>query len=170
MVRVYERTTFERGDFIGILESFRQQVKLCRFIKFMIKTEQPTRYDKSVDANCTKDEYVLSSYGGYPNEYALEQLWEKLPEAVEGKPLRLAFMLKAFDFPNPFRFYMNRLTDVTGVSGTGRVLNGVILPSRKVVLEWKSPYQTIGIYDNFEQFMKIHVESHPDSNEVVFID
>lgn len=136
----------------------------------MIKTEQPTRYDKSVDANVTKAEYVLSNFGGLPNEYALELQWEDLPSPMDGKPTRVVWMLKSWLHKTPARFFMNRLTDVTGVSGTGRVVNGVIMPSGKVLLEWQSPHQTIGIYDNFEQFLTIHVESHPDSNEVVFID
>lgn len=138
----------------------------------MFKTEQPTKYDKSVDANCTLDEYIVSTYGGLPNEYLLEKQWNELPEAIEGKPLRVIWTAKHVNVlpRNPVRFYMNRLSDVTGVSGTGRVLNGVILPSGKVILEWKSPHQTVGIYDDFKQFLTIHVESHPDCNEVVFID
>jgi hypothetical protein len=138
----------------------------------IVKTEQPTKYDKSVDANCTLDEYISSAYCSLPNESMLEEQWNAMPEAIEGKPLRLIWTGKHISvYPSkPVRFYMNRLTDVTGVSGTGRVVNGVILPSGKVVLEWKSPHQTIGIYDNFKQFLAIHVDSHPDSNEVVFID
>lgn len=142
--------------------------------KIMIKTEQLTKYDKSVDMNCTLGEFIVSNYGGLPNESMLEEEWNKLPAAIEGKSLRHLINCKSVTPLNPIRFYMNRLTDVTGVSGTGvsgtgRVVNGVIMPSGKVVLEWKSP-QTIGIYDNFQQFLTIHVESHPDSNEVVFID
>ena len=139
----------------------------------MIKTEQPTKYDASVDANCTKDEYITGNYGGLPNESLLEEQWNALPDAIDGKPLRVRWMLRfplTVSMQQPARFYMNRLSDVTGVSGTGRVVNGVIMPSGKVVLEWKSPHQTIGIYDNFKQFLTIHVESHPDANEVIFID
>ena len=136
----------------------------------MIKTEQPTKYDKSVDANVTKEEYVLSNYGSFPNEYGLELQWHDLPAPLEGKSTRVVWMLKNWQHKTPARFYMNRLSDVTGVSGTGRVVSGVIMPSGKVLLEWQSPHQTIGIYDNIQQFLTIHVESHPDSNEVVFID
>ena len=138
----------------------------------MIKTEKITKFDKSVDANCTLDEYISSNYGGLPNEWALEEQWNELPAAIEGKPVRTLWTGKFKIFPqdSPVRFYMNRMTDVTGVSGTGKVLSGVILPSGKVVIEWIKPYQNLGIYENIQQFLTIHVDCHPDSNEVVFID
>lgn len=68
------------------------------------------------------------------------------------------------------RFYLNRKTDQTGVSGIGHVLEGVELESGKVVVAWRSPHKTMGIYDSLEQFKTIHVDCHPDSNEVVWLD
>lgn len=68
------------------------------------------------------------------------------------------------------RFYMERLTDQTGVSGTGKVLEGALLESGKVIVEWRSPHKTMGIYNSFEEFKTIHVDCHPDMNRVYFID
>lgn len=68
------------------------------------------------------------------------------------------------------RFILNRKTDQTGVSGTGNVLEGVILASGKVVAEWRSPHKTMGIYDSINQFKTIHVDCHPDMNEIIFYD
>lgn len=136
----------------------------------MIKTLQETRYEQGIDCNTTKENYISGHLSALPNVNQLAEMWENLPPAVPDKPLRCLKNEGVFMMTEPQRFFMNRLSDVTGVSGIGRVLNGVIMPSGKVVLEWKQPHQTIGIYDNFKQFLTIHVESHPDSNEVVFID
>ena len=136
----------------------------------MIRTEQETRYEERIDANCTLQNFISGHLCALPNVGHLEELWNELPPPIEGKPLRCLLNEGALLYEEPQRFFMNRLSDVTGVSGTGRVVNGVILPSGKVVLEWKHPHQTIGIYDNFQQFIIIHVESHPDANEVIFID
>lgn len=74
----------------------------------------------------------------------------------EGEPMR--------------RFYLNRLKDETGVSRTGRVLEGCVTQSGKVFVEWRPPHSTIGIYNSFEEFKTIHVDCHPSCNQVVFID
>lgn len=66
------------------------------------------------------------------------------------------------------RFKLLRLRDDTGVSGTGYVLHGVILPSGRVVIEWREPDQTIGVYDNIDQFIRIHVNSHEASSYVEY--
>jgi hypothetical protein len=74
----------------------------------------------------------------------------------QGKPMR--------------RFYLSRIKDETGVSRTGRVLEGVLTQSGKVVTEWRPPHSTIGIYNSMEEFMLIHVDCHPSCNEVVWLD
>lgn len=68
------------------------------------------------------------------------------------------------------RFYLNRMEDQTGVSRTGRVLEGVLTQSGKVFVEWRPPHSTMGIYNSFEEFKIIHVDCHPSCNEVVWID
>lgn len=74
----------------------------------------------------------------------------------EGKPFR--------------RFFLRRLKDETGVSRTGRVLEGVLTQAGKVFVEWRPPHSTMGIYSSFEEFKTIHVDCHPSCNEVVWID
>jgi hypothetical protein len=74
-------------------------------------------------------------------------------------------MLKTFR-----RFYLNRWIDETGVSKTGRVLEGVITPSNRTIVEWRFPFNSIGIYNSFEEFKRIHVDSHPQCSTVVWID
>ena len=68
------------------------------------------------------------------------------------------------------RFYLNRLKDETGISRTGRVLEGVITQSGRVFVEWRPPHKTLGVYDSLEQFCIIHMDCHPSCNEIVWLD
>ena len=68
------------------------------------------------------------------------------------------------------RFYLERTKDETGISRTGRVLEGVLTQSGKVITEWRPPHSPIGIYNSFEEFKRIHVDCHPSCNEVIWID
>jgi len=68
------------------------------------------------------------------------------------------------------RFYLNRVKDETGISRTGRVLEGVLTQSGKVITEWRPPHSTIGIYTSMKEFMTIHVDCHPSCNEVIWLD
>lgn len=68
------------------------------------------------------------------------------------------------------RFNLHRWRDDSGVSGVGVVLNGVVLPSGRVVIEWREPHRTIAVYDSFLQFKKIHIDAHPNSGEVEWQD
>lgn len=68
------------------------------------------------------------------------------------------------------RFYLLRAKDETGISRTGRVLEGVLCASGKVITEWRQPYCTIGVYNSMKEFETIHVDCHPSCNEVIWID
>lgn len=64
-------------------------------------------------------------------------------------------------------FVMSRGNDESGVSGTGQVLEGVEFSDGRVILEWTSlPCSTV-IWDNFEDFYKIHIASHPTNDTVI---
>jgi hypothetical protein len=67
------------------------------------------------------------------------------------------------------RFYLNRSEDTAGVSGTGRVLEGVLTDSGRVMVEWIAPYKTIAVYDTLEQFVALHVQL-PHQSELVWVD
>lgn len=68
------------------------------------------------------------------------------------------------------RFYLNRMKDETGVSRTGRVLEGVLTPAGKVLIEWRYPYPTVGVYNSLEEFRIIHMDSHPNCSELIWVD
>ena len=53
-------------------------------------------------------------------------------------------------------FYLYRLVDQSGVSGTGIVAIGVVLPSGKAVLEWRSRWKTLTVFESVEQVLQIH--------------
>lgn len=136
----------------------------------MISTLQETRYDVGVDANITKNIYVAENLCGLPNVDMLAEAWEKLPAPISGRPLRCLYETSPVVRSEPQRFYLQRFSDETGVSGMGKVLTGAIFPSGRVVTEWRKPHSSVGFYESFDQFYHIHVAAHPGRNEVVFID
>lgn len=75
---------------------------------------------------------------------------------TEGKPMR--------------RFWLNRMKDQTGVSRTGRVLEGVLCQDGQVIIQWRPPLTSVAIYKDWQTFMTIHVDCHPSCNEVVWLD
>lgn len=74
----------------------------------------------------------------------------------DGKPMR--------------RFYLRRMKDETGVSRTGRVLEGVLCQDGKVFTQWRPPHSTMGIYNSLDEFITIHVRAHPSCSEIVWVD
>ena len=54
------------------------------------------------------------------------------------------------------RFYLNRLHDVSGVSGEGIVAEGVVLSNGQVVLRWLGKYSSIEIHRSIEIIAAIH--------------
>jgi hypothetical protein len=76
----------------------------------------------------------------------------------------------------PTLFTMIRHQDETGISGTGRVLDGVIFHTGQVVVCWRSDlrsdkpgFSSLVIYDSWEAFIAIHVTPHPvGQTEIVY--
>lgn len=61
-------------------------------------------------------------------------------------------------FPGRFlKFNLLRLKDVTGVSGTGVVAQGVQFPDGTAVMRWCAlPYQSTCVYASVSELMAIH--------------
>ena len=53
-------------------------------------------------------------------------------------------------------FHLVRLEDETGVSGTGIVARGVVLPSGAVCMEWVTFHSSICLYKNLADIEQIH--------------
>jgi len=66
-------------------------------------------------------------------------------------------------------FTVYREYDVSGVSGTGIVVEGVLFSTGVVVVHWLTPAPrgSIGVWDSLDQFLSIHVQPHPENRTVV---
>lgn len=64
-------------------------------------------------------------------------------------------------------FTVIRQEDESGVSGTGRVLDGIVFATGKVAINWRHEIPSTIIYDSYEEFEEVHIKSHPDNNTVV---
>ena len=54
------------------------------------------------------------------------------------------------------RFLLIRDEDVSGVSGTGVVAEGVVFSTGKVVLSWCSAYRSVTVYDTIGDLETVH--------------
>ena len=66
------------------------------------------------------------------------------------------------------RFYLNRMEDVSGQSGTGRIANGIQFPDGQCVLRWVGKTPTTVIYNNIKELEGLH--GHDGKTKVVWID
>lgn len=83
---------------------------------------------------------------------------------------------------NPRVFTIIRKSDESGVSGTGRVLDGTIFHNGQVVVCWRgdvhsdedgaaSGVSSLGVYPDWDAFKQLHIDSHPSNRtEVIFGD
>ena len=62
-------------------------------------------------------------------------------------------------------FHLKRTEDESGVSGTGRIAQGVIFDNGKVALTWLSDHPSVTVYDNIGEVRAIH--GHEGKTEVV---
>lgn len=71
-------------------------------------------------------------------------------------------------------FEMIRKDDETGISGTGKVVEGVVFTDGECVVKWvveNSMGRCVAIWPNLASFLSIHVYPHPDNKtEIIFDD
>ncbi|WP_407572391.1 hypothetical protein [Deinococcus altitudinis] len=73
--------------------------------------------------------------------------------------------------PESRMFTLHREADATGVSGTGRVLDGVIFHTGQVVVCWRSEHKSITVFDDWAAFDGVHLKAHPENrSRIVFQD
>lgn len=53
-------------------------------------------------------------------------------------------------------FFLYRADDVSGMSGTGVVAVGTVLPSGRAVMEWQSRWPTVTVFRSVEDIVRIH--------------
>lgn len=64
-------------------------------------------------------------------------------------------------------FLLVREIDVSGVSGTGVVAEGVLFSNGKVVLAWQTTYQSVATYDSLADCARIH--AHGGASRIEFV-
>ena len=62
-------------------------------------------------------------------------------------------------------FYLKRVEDESGVSGTGRIAQGFIFDNGKVALTWLSEHPSVTIYDSIGEVTAVH--GHGGKTEVI---
>lgn len=65
-------------------------------------------------------------------------------------------------------FVLNRLIDESGVSGKGIVAIGIEFPDGTIVLKWREPYHSFGIYKNIEEIVAVH--GHDGKTKIVMVE
>ena len=65
------------------------------------------------------------------------------------------------------RFVLNRDEDVSGMSGTGLVAEGVVFSDGTAVLRWTVEYKSTCVYDSVDDLIAIH--GHQGSTQVVWL-
>jgi hypothetical protein len=66
------------------------------------------------------------------------------------------------------RFYLNRTEDESGVSGTGRVADGVLFENGMYAVAFRSLHKGVIVYPSLAEMMVVH--GHEGRTEVVWID
>ena len=66
------------------------------------------------------------------------------------------------------RFHFNRTEDTSGISGTGRVAEGVLFDNGLISLSWLSLHKCVNIYASYAEMMAVH--GHDGDTELVWID
>jgi hypothetical protein len=61
----------------------------------------------------------------------------------------------------PQAFMMVRGKDETGVSGTGMIAEGCVFSNGKCAVCWASATPCVQVWDSFEAFKAVHIDSHP---------
>lgn len=77
--------------------------------------------------------------------------------------------------PEPRVFTLVRRNDESGVSGPGRVLDGIVFHNGQVVVCWRGDvndedgFSSLGVYPSWEAFKGVHIDPHPTNRaQVVF--
>lgn len=69
---------------------------------------------------------------------------------------------------SPRRFFLMRKIDETGMSGTGRVAEGVELPNGVAVMWWLVPEYCVSIYKSVKELHAIHKHGKNNTTELVW--
>jgi hypothetical protein len=66
------------------------------------------------------------------------------------------------------RFHLERDEDATGISGTGRIAEGVEFETGMAAMAWLTEWHSVAIYPNMEHVERIH--GHNGKTRIVWDD
>jgi len=98
---------------------------------------------------------------------------EKPLEPLATEPQDLKPKRPSMRAPEGIRsFTVCRQHDESGISGEGVVVEGVMFATGHTVIHWLTPAPrgSIAFFDAFDDFIKIHVTSHPTNNTILTFD
>jgi hypothetical protein len=66
-------------------------------------------------------------------------------------------------------FTIYRMSDETGVSGDGIIIEGVVLATGQAIIHWLTPFPrgSIAVFDSLDDFTKIHINPHPGNKTII---
>ena len=70
--------------------------------------------------------------------------------------------------PEPRLFYLQRDQDLSGISGTGRVADGVMWPDGSCCVRWRTETSSLSVWTSFADMVTVH--GHNGATRVVFLD
>jgi hypothetical protein len=68
----------------------------------------------------------------------------------------------------PRLFVLQRIVDESGISGTGRVADGVLWTDGTVCMRWRTHTRSVSFYDSLNDVINIH--GHNGKTQVKFLD
>jgi hypothetical protein len=70
--------------------------------------------------------------------------------------------------PTYRKFYLQRNEDVSGISGKGRIAEGIVFSDGEVVLHWLTVTKSTTVFDNLEALQAVH--GHDGRTKIIFDD
>lgn len=64
-------------------------------------------------------------------------------------------------------FTVCRRADVSGVSGTGIIVEGIIFSDGTCVVHWLGIVRSTAVYPSYNAFAQVHIEPHPENRTIV---
>jgi hypothetical protein len=80
----------------------------------------------------------------------------KIQDAGEKQAAERFLEVATQSAPTTIRFWLDRSDDESGVSGTGRVAEGIRFSNGRVALSWLTKHSSVAIYDSMAEVVCIH--------------
>lgn len=68
------------------------------------------------------------------------------------------------------RFYLRRKEDISGMSGVGKIAEGVEFSNGRVAIIWLSEFESTGQYSSITALERVHTHNGKHDTRVVWID